>query len=35
MEKKSISRWQSMMHAIRGLKVVFKETNSQIHSVMA
>jgi diacylglycerol kinase len=35
MEKKSISRWQSLMHAMRGLKVVFKEPNAKIHVFLA
>jgi diacylglycerol kinase len=35
MDKKSISRWQSLTHALRGLHVVFKEPNAQIHSVLA
>ena len=35
MQKKSISRWQSVKHAIRGFRVVFAEPNAQIHSVLA
>ena len=35
MDNKSISRWQSLMHALRGLKVVFKEPNAQIQLVLA
>ena len=35
MPKKSISRWQSMQHAMRGFKVVFQEPNAQIHLMAA
>jgi diacylglycerol kinase len=35
MSKKSISRLQSMQHAVRGFKVVFQEPNAQIHVVAA
>mgnify|MGYP000107701379 CR=1 FL=1 len=35
MPKKSISRWESMQHAVRGFKVVFQEPNAQIHLLAA
>ena len=35
MPKKSISRWESMQHAVRGLRVVFQEPNAQIHLLAA
>ena len=35
MQKKSISRWQSVKHAISGFRVVFAEPNAQIHLVLA
>ena len=35
MPKKSISRWDSMQHAVRGFKVVFQEPNAQIHLLAA
>ena len=35
MQNKSISRWQSMQHAIRGFSVVFKEPNAKIHLLLA
>jgi len=35
MSKKSISRFQSLGHALRGFRVVFQEPNAQIHSVAA
>jgi diacylglycerol kinase len=35
MQKNSISRWQSLVHAVHGFKVVFQETNAKIHLGMA
>ena len=35
MQNKSISRWQSMQHAIRGFSVVFQEPNAKIHLMLA
>ena len=35
MQNKSISRWQSMQHAIRGFGVVYKEPNAKIHLLLA
>ena len=35
MQNKSISRWQSMQHAIRGIRVVLKEPNAKIHLLLA
>jgi undecaprenol kinase len=33
--KKSINRWQSFVHALNGLKVVFNEPNAKIHAFFA
>ena len=35
MQKKSISRWQSVKHAVSGFRVVFAEPNAKIHGVLA
>ena len=35
MQKKSISRWQSMTHAVRGFNVVLQEPNAKIQLVLA
>jgi diacylglycerol kinase (ATP) len=35
MQNKSISRLQSMQHAIRGFGVVFQEPNAKIHLLLA
>ena len=35
MQNKSISRWQSMQHAIRGFGVVLQEPNAKIHLQLA
>lgn len=33
--EKSINRWQSFAHALKGLRVVFNEPNAKIHFVIA